>query len=242
MSDSRPDARTIRSPGIDARREALRGSPLFRSLTPEELDAVLARAVIQRFARGAVILRQGDPAASMMVVVQGRVRLSVAGAEGHEMSLGVLGPGEVVGEMALLDGGERSSTVTGVDEGVLLVIPRSDFMPLLQASPSLCIRLMQVLCARLRRANLTMEEIATLDTAARLARLLLRLAESYGTRRDGALRLDLKLSQKDISTLIAASREKVNKLLRQWEHDGLIASDHGYLVIRDPEALAGVAG
>lgn len=235
-------SRTMRTLGIDARREALRGSPLFKSLTREELDAVLARSVIQRFARGAVILRQGDSAASMMVVVQGRVRLSLSGAEGHEISLGVLGPGEVVGEMALLDGGERSTTVTGVDEGVLLVIPRADFLPLLEGSASLCIRLMQVLCARLRRANLSVEEMATLDVGARLARLLMRLAESYGTRRNNALRLDLKLSQKDISTLIGASREKVNKQLRQWEQDGILSSDHGYLVIGDPAALAGIAG
>lgn len=227
------------APGADARREALRGCGLFRLLTETEIDAVLARSVIRRVERNESVMRQGDPGDSMMVIVQGRVRVSIASEEGQEISIGVLGPGEVLGEMALLDGGERSTSITGIEDGVLLVIPRGDFLPLLQGSASLCLRLMQVLCGRLRRANVSMEEMATLDLSARLGRLLVRLAESFGSRGDGGRRLDVKLSQKDLSTLVAASREKVNRQLRQWEQEGAIARERGYLVIRRPEALTG---
>jgi CRP-like cAMP-binding protein len=227
------------SPTLSARREALRACLLFRPLTPDELEAVLVRATIQRFARGETIMRQGDPARCMVVILQGRVRISVTSVEGHETSLGVLGAGEVVGEMALLDDGERSADVTALEDGVLLLIQRGDFLRLLEANPGLCIRLMQSLCGRLRDANRSVEEIARLGLSARLGRLLLRLATNYGTRRDGEWRLDLRLSQKDLSTLVGVSREKVNRQIRTWEQAGVLVHERGYLLIRKPEVLAG---
>lgn len=228
------------SPAADllARREALRATEFFRVLTQDEQEAVLTRSLTQRFPRNAVIFRRGDQGSGMLVVLQGRVRISVLSPEGQEVSLGVLGPGEVVGEMALLDGGTRSADVCAVDECVVLTIQRSHFLPLLQGNANLCLRLIEVLCARLRRSNLSVEEIATLDLSARLGRLLLRLGQNFGTRVGGGFRIDLKLSQKDLSTLIAGSREKVNRQLRLWEQDGVVATENGYLVIRRPDALA----
>ncbi len=231
------DARVRAGPGLASRREALRGAAIFRVLTEAELDAVLARAVNRRFDRGEVILRRGDPGNSMMVVLQGQVRLAIESAEGQEVTIGVLGPGEVLGEMALLDGGTRSADAIGAGDGVLMVIPRDDFVPMLEHSAGLCLRLMQVLCARLRLANATAEEMATLSVAGRLGRVLLRLAENYGTKVEGELRLPLRLSQKDLGTMIAASREKVNRALRHWEEAGALAREGGAWVIRDPEAL-----
>lgn len=225
------------SPDLSTRREALRGCPLFRSLTPEELEAVLARATLQRFERGDSIMRRGDPALGMLVILQGRVRISVTSAEGQETSLGVLGKGEVVGEMALLDGGERSADVTALDDGVSLLIQRGDFLPLLQGSAGLCLRLMHVLCERLRDANRAVEEIATMSLSERLGRLLMRLATSYGSRRGSEWRLDLRLSQKDLGTLVGASREKVNRQLRIWEQDGALVHERGYMLIRKPASL-----
>jgi CRP-like cAMP-binding protein len=231
------DAKVRAAPGLASRREALRGAALFRVLTEAELDAVLARAVNRRFDRGETILRRGDPGNSMMVVLQGQVRLVIESAEGQEVSIGVLGQGEVLGEMALLDGGTRSADAVGASDGVLMVIPRDDFLPMLEHSASLCLRLMQVLCARLRQANAATEEMATLSVAGRLGRVLLRLAENYGTQAAGELRLPLRLSQKDLGTMIAASREKVNRALRHWEDEGALVRDGGAWLIRDPEAL-----
>jgi CRP-like cAMP-binding protein len=171
------------TPDLATRREALRGCELFSPLTPAELEVVLARATIRRFDRGETIMRPSDPASGMMVILQGRVRISIIYAEGQETSLGVLGPGEVVGEIALLDGSGRSTDVTAVEDVVLLLIQRSDFLPLLENSASLCLRSMQVLCGRLRDTNRSLQEMATFGLAARLGCLLLRLANNYGTRR-----------------------------------------------------------
>jgi CRP-like cAMP-binding protein len=177
----------------------------------------------------------------MMVILRGRMRVSVTTAEGHEISLAVLGPGDVVGEIALLDGGQRSTDVTAIDEGVQLTIQRGDFLPLLQGNASLCLRLMEVLCERLREANRSLEELATLSLSARLGRLLIRLAASYGTGVGEGLRLGLRLSQKDLGTLIGASREKVNRQIHVWEQAGALMHDRGYLIICKPEILAGSA-
>jgi len=174
----------------------------------------------------------------MIAILQGRIRVSITTADGHEISLTVLGPGDVVGEIALLDGGERSADVTAIDEGVLLTIQRGEFLPLLQENSSLCLRLMQVLCERLREANRSLEELATLSLSARLGRLLIRLATDYGTRVGEELRLGVRLSQKDLATLIGASREKVNRQIRVWEQAGALMHDQGYLVICKPEILA----
>ena len=228
-----------RTSGVDlsARREALRQCLLFRPLTATELEAVLTRAVMRRTEPSEVVLRCGDRANGMMVILQGRMRVSITTAEGHEISLTVLGPGDVVGEIALLDGGERSADVTAIDQGVILTIQRGDFLPLLQDNASLCLRLMQVLCERLREANRSLEELATLSLSARLGRLLIRLAADYGTHVGEQMRLGVRLSQKDLGTLIGASREKVNRQIRVWEQAGALVHDRGYLIICKPDVL-----
>lgn len=122
-----------------------------------------------------------------------------------------LGTSDVVGEIALLDGGERSAYVIAIDEGVLLTIQRGDFLRLLQANASLCLRLMLVLCERLREAHRSLEELAALSLPARLGRLLIRLAANYGSNIGEGLRLGVRLLQEDLGSLIGGSREKVNR-------------------------------
>jgi CRP/FNR family cyclic AMP-dependent transcriptional regulator len=230
--------RRERAPDLSVRREALRGCSLFGSLTPADRDAVLARAVLKRFTRGDLIMRRGDPAPGMSVILQGCVRIGVTSTEGQETSLAMLGPGDVVGEMALLDGGERSTDVIAVEDGVMLLIQRSDILSLMEKNARLCLGLMHVLCVRLRSANRSIEELATLSLPTRLGRLLLRLAKSYGKRTDRGLRIELRLSQKDLANLAGASRGKINHCLRLWEQQGVLLREHGHFLIRLPDTLA----
>jgi CRP/FNR family cyclic AMP-dependent transcriptional regulator len=223
---------------LDARRAVLRASPIFAVLQESELQALLGHAVTRTFARGAAILRRGDRGRGMLVVLRGRVRVSTMLEDGREMTLSVVGPGDSLGEMSLLDGEERSADATALEDCAALVIDRAEFLRLLRASPDLCLRLIETLSRRLRATNAAMTDIALLDLPTRLGKVLLRLARDYGAQRPGGLRIELKLSQKDLSTLVGGSREKVNRTLRRWEDDGVIAKDGGYLVIRKPEALA----
>jgi CRP-like cAMP-binding protein len=223
---------------LPARRAALRGCRLFAALQPAELDAVLAQAITRRVARNEVLLRRGDASAGASVIVSGRVRISLMAEDGREVTLGVLGPGEVLGEMSVLDGAEVSADATALEDCILLVIERARFLRLLRENPDLCLRLLAVLCGRLRQSNAALEDMALLDLPQRLGRVLLRLARDWGNRTPHGLRIEVRLSQKDLATIVGGSREKVNKQLREWEEAGALAKDLGRLVIVRPEALA----
>jgi CRP/FNR family cyclic AMP-dependent transcriptional regulator len=219
------------------KREILLQVPLFRALTPAELDAISARASTQAYPRGSTILRKGDPATGMIVILQGRVRIGLVSDEGKEVTLRVLGAGEVLGEISFLDGEERSADVTALEDCVALNVERAHFLSLLHGSSDLCLRLMKTLCQRIRRTSLSLEEAISLDLPTRLGRHLLRMAQDYGIPTPRGTRIGLRMSQGEIAALVGVSREKVNRQLRSWKSEGVIATDQGYLVMLRPEQL-----
>ena len=119
-----------------------------------------------------------------------------------------------------------------------MVIERRDFVPFLEKSPQVAIKMLEVMCDRLRQTSLLVEDLALLDLPQRMARLLVRLGASYGRKTGGSVRIDLKLSQKDLGNLIATSRESINKQLRVWQEEELIEVDHGYITLLRPEQIA----
>jgi CRP-like cAMP-binding protein len=221
-----------------ARRNALSKAQIFQSLEPAAIDAVLARAAVRRINRNEVIRRRGDPGTGMAIIVSGRVRISLMSEDGREVTLTMLGPGEVLGEMTLLDGSECSADATAQEDCTLLTIERVQFLRLLKANPDLCLQLMAILFQRLRRANAALEDMALLDLPTRLGRLLIRLAADYGVRGPRGTRIELKMSQKDLSSLAGGSREKVNRQLRLWEDEQVIGKENGRLLIIKPHLLA----
>jgi CRP/FNR family transcriptional regulator, cyclic AMP receptor protein len=116
-------------------------------------------------------------------------------------------------------------------------VERRQFLPFLRQNDDLYLRLLSMLCDRLRRTSLALEELAMFDLPARMARLLIKLGADYGRPGPKGLRIDLKLSQRDISTLVASSRESVNKQLRAWRETGVVDVESGYIVLRRPEQL-----
>lgn len=221
-----------------ARRAILSRAKIFQGLSVADLDAVAAQVVVRRFGRGEAILHRGDQSPGMFIIASGKVRISLVSEDGKEVTLGILGDGEVMGEMSLFDGGERSADATAQEDCVMLAIERSQFHRLLRLNSHLCLHLLAMLSNRLRRANAALEDLALHDLPGRLGRLLLRLAEDYGVKEAKGIRLELKLSQKDLSTLVGGSREKVNKQLRRWEEDGVLAKDGSRMLILQPDALA----
>lgn len=227
---------------IDAavKREALMSSQFFQAMKPREIDEILGFSSERRVARNATVFTKGDPGSSMVAVLAGRVRVGNVSTEGKEVTLNVVGKGEIVGEIALLDGKPRSADVTAVVDSTLLVVERRHFMPFLLRHGDLVERLLAVLCERLRKTTLALEEIALFDMPTRLARLLLKLSDDYGRPTDGAagsMRIDMKLSQRDLSNLVASSRESVNRQLAVWRREGIVDLDAGYLILRRPRAL-----
>ena len=218
----------------DSKREVLMRIPLFRDLTRAELDAVAAHAVVHRQQRGAAMLRKGEPATGMIVLLQGRVRISLLSEDGREVIVRILGPGEVLGEISLLDGQPRSADVTALEDCVLLQVERAHFLSMLRGSTDLCLRLMASLCERVRRTSASLEEAVLLDLPARLWLHLRRMAAEHGVATARGTLITVRLSQGEIAALVGASREAVNRQLRSWESEGRIASENGRLILTGP--------
>jgi CRP/FNR family transcriptional regulator, cyclic AMP receptor protein len=220
-----------------SQRQLLRGSPLFARLDDGELDAILARAVVARHAADDQIVAKGDPGNSMMAVLKGRVSITSPSLDGRQVVLSVMHEGDVFGEIALLDGKERTADVTAMTDCELLVVPRRSLLSLLERRPDLCIRLLLVLCERLRSTNEQVGDLAFLDLEARIAKVLVRLSEENGGGSAGKPAA-VKISQRALGELVGGSRESVNKHLQEWKRSGIIAIEKGAIVIRDRDALS----
>jgi CRP/FNR family transcriptional regulator, cyclic AMP receptor protein len=227
--------------GASARgRELLRNNPLFSHLDDGEVDAILAEARVVSYSEGAHIFAKGDPGDSMMAVLHGRVAISDPSSDGRQVLLTVFRDGDVFGEMALIDGKERSANATAAAACDLLVVPRQSFLRLLEHRPDVCLGLMIVLCDRLRRTNEQVEDFAFLGLERRIAKLLLhRLADEMD--QTAALRLTIRISQRSLGELVGGSRERINKILHEWRRSGIIVMEHGSIQICDRQALTDLA-
>jgi CRP/FNR family cyclic AMP-dependent transcriptional regulator len=217
------------------RRELLRNSHLFSHLEDSEADGILAGAVVMHYPEGARIFQKGDPGDSMMAVLHGRVAISDPSPDGRQVLLTVFHEGDVFGEMALIDGKERSANATAAAACDLLVVPRQSFLRLLEHRPDVCMGLMIVLCDRLRRTNEQVEDFAFLGLERRMAKLLLRLLDEMDPTT--ASRSSVKITQRALAELVGGSRERINKVLQDWRRSGIIAMEHGSIQICDRRAL-----
>ena len=224
------------------KRDVLAATPLFADLRREELEALAGLVGERRVARDAMVVRRGEADCTLLILVHGRLRAGTVSAEGREVTIGVMEPGAVLGEIALLDGRPRSLDVVAMADCLLLSIARRDFLPFLRARPELMLRLMALLCDRLRRASTAFEDVALAPLSARLARLLLTLAEAHGVATPDGVQIRLAMSQRDMAAQVAATRERVNKQLRQWHEAGVLGDQDGRLVVRQPEALRALLG
>ncbi len=221
-----------------SQRAVLRRSALFAPLGDDEIDAILAHAMVTRYAEGDQIFTKGDPGNSMMAVLKGRIMISAPSTDGRQVVLTVFRDGDVFGEIALLDGKERTADATAMADCELLVVPRRELLSLLGRRPEICISLLIVLCERLRRTNEQVEDLAFLDLEARIAKVLVRLAEENGDGGAPARPVGVKISQRALGELVGGSRESVNKHLQDWKRSGIIDLGKGAIMIRDLKALA----
>lgn len=220
-----------------AKRDILAATPLFAALAREELEALAEYAGERTVARDAVVVRRGESDCSLLILVHGRLRVCAVSTEGREVTMSLVEPGAVLGEIALLDGRPRSLDVVAMADSLLLLVERRDFLPFLRARPDLMLRLMALLCDRLRRTSAAFEDLALAPLATRLARLLLALGDAHGTPSPDGVHIRLGLSQRDMAAQVAATRERVNKQLRMWHEAGVLGDHNGHLVLRQPAAL-----
>lgn len=198
---------------------------LLRHLPAADLEKIGAYARIRKLKSGETVFLKGDKASSMMVVASGRVRISSNSPDGKEVTLNIINPGEVFGEIALIDGDQRTADAVAVEKTELLTLSRGDFLPYLEKNPDVSLDLLKMLCHRLRTTSEQLEDFSFLDLRRRLAKRLLLLAEQHGRESGeikGELVIDMHLTQSDLGAMTGATREAVNKQLRIWENEGLI--------------------
>jgi CRP-like cAMP-binding protein len=223
-------------------RALLERIPVFAGLGRREIDSLLAITGTRKLRAREVLLRKGDEGSTLYAIMRGRLRV-VSGGDSKEVILNFLGPGEVFGEIALLDSQPRSATIAAVEPTELLTLHRRDFLPFVEKHPKVAIQLAVVLAQRLRALSDAVEDAMTLSIPGRLAKKLLALAHTYGKAAPGGgTRIDLKLPQHELGELVGATRESVNKQMRAWTADGVLRVERGFITVLDEEALESTAG
>jgi CRP-like cAMP-binding protein len=212
----------------------LEALPLFAGVPAESRARLAAAARPVRYAAGAPVFRRGEAGDSMLVVNDGLVRLHLATEAGRELTLGLAGAGEPVGELALIDGGPRSADCTALTPVQGLLLRHADAAPLIRADAALAWALLRALAAKLRRTSQQVEAVGLRPVQARLAAALLRLAAQDPS---GLVRLP----QGQIAALVAATRPKVNAAIAELRERGLIEQARAGLRLRDPAGLRAVA-
>jgi CRP-like cAMP-binding protein len=219
------------------REEVLSRHFLLRHLRPEEMKRLAATAQFARHPPQATIFQKGDPGSSLMAVIRGKVKICTYSQDGKELLLNLIDQGGTFGEIAVLDGRPRTADAIALEETDLLVLERAQLMAFLAGNQELLSRLLSVLCQKLRQTSEHLEDAILREAPSRLARGLLRLAETFGRPGPTGTKLAIKLSQTQIGNLVGASRESVNKLLNEWQRAGHLATEQGFIVLRDPKVF-----
>jgi CRP/FNR family transcriptional regulator, cyclic AMP receptor protein len=207
---------------------------LFGALDDAARQELATRVRRQSFDTGTPIFHVGAPGQSMMVILNGTVRVSLPGPKGKGVILADLGAGELLGEVALLDGKERSADASALTKCELLVLERRDVVAFLEKRPDLCLKLLELMCARLRKSDQRMSDIAFFELSSRLAKVLLDRAGTPG--RAGA-KPKLSLSQTELAGMINATRENVNRCLRNWQRQGIVDVSERWITLLQRDLL-----
>jgi CRP/FNR family transcriptional regulator, cyclic AMP receptor protein len=209
---------------------------IFSDLSPAEIDALTSLAKMKVARPKQHVVKKGDAGGQIFVVLRGRLKVVTPGS-GQDAAFRIMGPGELFGEISAFDGEGRSATVTALEPCQLAVIEPSDFSLFLERHPSVSRKLLGVLARRVRQLSERVEDRAFLDVPARLAKCLVGLSDAYGKDGPDGRIVELHLSQQEIGELVDATRESVNKFLRQWKRDGLVTHAADTIVVHRPEEL-----
>jgi CRP-like cAMP-binding protein len=210
----------------------------FVALLPSgEVSALHELGQAREFPRGSVLMYEGESGEWVMVLLAGRVKVTRSGQTGQEVLLSIRDPGDLLGELAVIDGRPRIATVTGLEQVHALVIPAPEFRAHLERAPAAAFALREVLTTRCRDAVLKRYELVTSDTAARVAARLVELTERYGKPAEGGIEITLPLSQEELSAWTGSSRAGTAKALQTLRALGYIETRRRRLVVTDVEAL-----
>jgi CRP/FNR family cyclic AMP-dependent transcriptional regulator len=213
---------------------------LFRGLTLEQLAWLNSHLHRKTFVSGTNIITAEQPGEVVYIILSGTVKIHVEQADGTDVIIAILGAGDTVGEMSMVDSASRSANVITQEETTLLWMDRSAFQECLRTLPAITYNLVSILSGRLRLANEQIQALATLDVYGRVARQILAFAQRYGKQAtNGNIVIPIRLTQSDLAGLVGASRERVNQVIVSYKRRKIISVDQNYrITLHNRETLA----
>ena len=237
MTGMPQDKKAVSRSGASGALSVLRKHPIFSDLDPEAFDQLCRYAKHTTLKRGTTIVSKGDPGNSLIAVISGTVKISVTSADGRSAILNLIGPGEIFGEVAVLDGQARTADATANTNCEIYVIDRRDFIPFVRSQPALAMKFIELLCTRLRWTSDQVEEVILQNLPGRLASALLRLTEKHKLAPAGRT---IAVTQQEISEMVGMTRESINKQLRAWADRKWVRLEHGAIVVLDAGSLQAI--
>ena len=215
------------------RQALIRRSFLFKDVPQPILERLATLSVTKHLDRRETLFNRGDEGDALYAVVEGLVRIWVGSDSGKELTFSIMEPGDVFGEIALLDGLPRTANATAQEATVLLVMQRSAFLSVLENEPTLARHIIELLCERMRLKTDLLSDFAFADLPVRLARKLGDLVMAHGEIDGNEARLGKRFSQTELAQMLGVSREAINKQLAAWSHKGIVSTEDGGLTVLD---------
>lgn len=207
----------------------LKNISLFEGLPEGDLQAITKLAVTRQYPKNTLVICEGDSSDSLYIVLSGKVKVFLNDEDGKEVTLNIQGEGEYFGELAMLDDAPRSASVVTLEDSQLAVVSKAAFEECLENNPKIALTVIRGLARRLRELTENVRSLALMDVYGRVARTLLELAEE----KDGKLVVTQRLTQRDIASLVGASREMVSRILRDLTVGGYISSKNKIITIHE---------
>src|ERR1700759_3008639 len=211
----------------------LKMNPLFADLGQDELQRLSNLCHTQHLTPGEVLFQKGDAGNALFGVRRGQIRIETGAPDGSRLTLNFMGAGDLFGEVAVLDGQARTADATAGEATELFVLRREDFLNFLEREPKVAIKIIQLLCQRIRWQSERMEESVLQPLPVRLARRLCALAEDFGS--------EVHISQEQLGIFVGAARESVNRQLQTWRKDGIVDLQRGRIMLHNMTKLTAVA-
>ena len=225
------------SPTHNEKRQIFEQHFLFGKLSTSEIDSLIGYTRVEQYPAGREIFAKGSPGQSLMAVLRGSIKISSLSSDGKEVVFRIINAGEIFGEIAALDGEERSADAAAMTDCELLVLNRRDFLHMLENRADLCMILLRTLCRSLRRTSEQVEDVTFRHLESRVAKALLQLAESVRLHGVQSKSVELHVSQRELGAIAGGSRESVNKILQSWHRQGLIDLGKASILIHDIDVL-----
>ena len=205
---------------------------LFAGLSDDDIRELIGVARKRTFRAGEVIFHRDDPGQVLYIIKEGKVKIALISPDGQEISLVVFGKGEYFGELSLLDNQGRSADAIALEKVECYTLQRSDFHKAIMKNPKIAIQVLEVLSRRLRNTDQQVEDLIFLDVYGRVAKKLLDLAETHGVPVENGTRIDIRLTQNELASMVGASRESVNKVLGYFTDKQFISTDKHKITVR----------